>query len=232
MKNKHIIRILTIAIIYGLISITGCNEPITEFGFDGHLSGRVIDDDGNIVSGDNKLATFAVDALGEMDQTSMVLRIKPDGTFANSKLYPQRYEVHLIGPFLESPTPIETIDLTGGKKVVKDFHVTPFLTISKPVLNGTPSATEIKIDYDIRENGGKTAQLREIYVSTVSWPTRTTGTGIGYWSSLTVVSTNQGTATITGLQPNTKYFVRIGAMASGQTLFNHSEQISVQTSGN
>ncbi len=124
------------------------------------------------------------------------------------------------------------LDLTGGKIVTKDFQVTPLLTIPPPVLNGNPASTEIMVDYNITGNAGNTPNLREIYCSTVSWPTRTTGTGTvggGYFTKTTTVDTDQGTATITGLEPNTKYFIRVGARADGQTLFNHSEQITVTT---
>ena len=218
----------------GLIFLSSCNEPVYEFGFDGQLTGKIVDPNGNPVSGDIKVTTFAVRALGEKDITSMVIRIKNDGTFDNDKLYPQSYKVWLIGPFIGGRTDTVIVDLTGGKSVVKDYQVTPLLTIGKPVLNGTPTSTEIKVDYNITGNGGNTPNLREIYCSTVSWPTRTTGSGTaggGYSTRTVTVTENAGTATITGLSPNTRYYIRVGARAAGQNLFNHSLQISVTTPG-
>jgi hypothetical protein len=229
MKNI-IVKKLTYLLV-GMVWLASCNDPVTEFGFDGQLVGKVVDGNGNIVSGDIKSATYAVQAKGDNDLVSMVMRVKGDGTYANLKLYPQLYDVTLVGPFIESPLNVGTVDLTGGKSVEKDFQVTPLLTIPAPVVNGNPSATEIKIDFNIAGNGGNTPNLREIIVSTVAWPTRTTGTGSGYFTKMTTVSENQGTATVTGLQPNTKYYVRIGARAAGQSLFNLSEQISVTTPG-
>jgi hypothetical protein len=232
MKDNKIIKYLAIICILGLANLTGCNEPIEDFGFDGQLRGKVVDANGDFISGDNKVATYAVHALGERDRVSMVMRIKPDGTYANAKLFPQSYKVWLIGPFIGARTDTVVIDLTGGKEILKDFQVIPLLNVAKPTINGNPTATQVKIDYNVAGNGGNTPNLREIYVSTVAWPTRTTGTGIGYASVNTTVTANQGTATISGLKPNTKYYVRVGARASGQSQFNHSDQISFTTPAN
>ncbi len=232
MEKVNLIKYFTIFLVTGLITLTGCNEPVYDFGFDGQLSGKIIDNNGDFVSGDIKVTTFAVHALGERDLAYMVMRINNDGTYVNTKLYPQSYKVMLIGPFIGAATEEIIIDLTGGNIVVKDFQVTPLLTIPSPVVNGSPTSTEIKVDYSITGNGGNSPDLREIYCSTVSWPTRTTGTGTvggGYFTNTVTVAADQGTATISGLQPNTKYFIRIGARADGQSLFNHSDQISVTT---
>ncbi len=229
MKKLISIRYSATLLAMIFLFMAGCVDPIFDYGYDGELAGSILDPNGNIVSGDIKVATFAVHAHGELDQDPMVLRVRDDGTYANTKLYPQSYEVSLVGPFVESPVPPVTVDLTGGKKVEKDFTVTPFLTISEPSISGNPSSNQISVNYNITGNGGNTAGLREIYVSTVSWPTRTTGSGAGYFTRLVVVDDDQGTAVIDGLQPNTRYFVRIGARASGQGLFNHSKQVSVTT---
>src|SRR5690606_20429584 len=140
--------------------------------------------------------TFAVEALGELDLATMVIRIKPDGTYANSKLYPQVYEVQLVGPFYESPVGPITADLTGGKTVVEDFQVTPFLTLAVPSVAGSPTSTEVTVDYGIVANGERAPEIMEIYCSTVAWPTRTTGTGMGYHTKTVSVDEARGTATI------------------------------------
>ena len=232
MKRIKLITQLVFFLITGLIIMNGCNEPVDDFGFDGQLSGKIVDNSNNIVSGDIKVTTFAVNALGELDKVSMVMRIKGDGTYNNIKLYPQKYKVWLVGPFVGAPTDTLPIDLTGGKNVEKDFQVTPLLTIPEPSVNGTPTSTEIKVDYSIVGNNGNNPNLREIICSTVSWPTRTTGSSTnfgGYSTKIVTVATNEGTATISGLTPNTKYFIRVGARAAGQNNFNHSLQISVTT---
>lgn len=232
MKKVNLIKYFTIYLVSGVITLTGCNKPVYEFGYDGQITGKIVDDNGNFVSGDIKTTTYAVQALGERDLVTMVMRINSDGTYANTKLYPQSYKVWLVGPFIGALTDTVIIDLNGGKVVVKDFQVTPLLTIPAPVVNENPTSTEIKVDYSITGNGGSSPNLREVYCSTVSWPTRTTGTGVGYFTKTTTVTANQGTTTITNLQPNTKYYIRVGARAAGQTLFNHSDQISATTAAN
>ena len=233
MKKLIFLKYLTIFLVAGLFILTSCNEPIYDFeGFDGQLSGKIVDANGNVISGDIKVTTFAVNATGEKDITSTVLRVKNDGTYANTTLHRQSYRVWLTGPFIGSPTDTIIVNLSGGQTVVKDYQVTPLLTIDTPVLNGNPSSAEIKVDYKITGNSGNTPNLREIYCSTVSWPTRTTGTGAaagGFFTRTVTLAQNQGTATISGLQPKTRYFIRVGARASGQALFNHSLQIIVTT---
>jgi hypothetical protein len=222
-------KILLWTVLAGLFS---CNEPITDFGFDGKITGIVTDNNGNPVSGDRKLATYSVHALGEFDKVPMVMRILGEGDYANTMLYPQSYKVTLRGPFIGSPTDTIVVDLTGGNIVAHNFTVTPLLTIPPPSISGNPTANEVNISYSITGNSGNIPNLREVYVSTVSWPTRTTGSGMGYQSVNLAVTADTGTATITGLQPDTRYFVRVGARAAGQSLFNHSEQIVFTTPAN
>jgi hypothetical protein len=231
MKNINIIKFIAIVGIVGSVGLTSCNDPVTEFGYDGQLSGKIVDANGNKVPGDIKLATFAVQARGDLDEVDMILRIKPDGTYANTRLYPQSYKVRLVGPFYESPTAQVAVDLTGGKVVEKDFQVTPFYSIAAPSISGNPTSTQVMVNYNITQNGDRVPNLRQVYVSTVSWPTSTTGSGGTYQTVTTAVTQNQGTATVSGLKPNTRYFIRIGARATGQNLFNLSEQISFTTPG-
>lgn len=226
MKKKSLFKYFVIVLIMN-IAITSCNEEIWDFGYDGSISGKISDPSGNFVSGDPNVAGLEVHAFGEKDKIPMIMRVKEDGTYANIKLYPQSYKVWVSGPVF--PTDTVVVDLKGGNAVAKDFVVTPFLTIAPPSLDGSPSATEIKVNYSITGNDGKTANLREIICSTVSWPNSTTGNGI-YWTTIKVtIANNQGTATITGLVSGTKYFIRIGARDSGTTLFNYSDQLIVTT---
>src|SRR5690606_28113301 len=119
----------------GLFINNSCINSVYEFeGFDRQLSGVIKDSKGDFVSGDIKSVAFSVNALGDFDQASMVLRINNDGTYANTKLFSQSYKIWLVGPFIESPTDPITIDLSGSEKITHDFQVTPFLTIPAPVL--------------------------------------------------------------------------------------------------
>lgn len=226
---KKIIQSLKYLVVMLIITalLTSCNKEVTDFGFDGTLSGLITESSGSFVSGDPNTANLEVRILGEKDLSPLIIRVKTDGTYANTKLYPQSYKVWLSGPVI----PIDTVmvDLTGGKSVTKDFVVTPLISIDPPVLSGTPTSTEISVNYNITGNGSNTPNLREIICSTASWPNTSTGSGYAWSTKKVTVATNSGTATVTGLTPGTKYYIRISARASGQTLFNYSDQITVTT---
>lgn len=221
------IRTITYVSILLMMVVASCNEPITEFGFEGSISGKIVDQSGIIVAGDITSGGFVVNALGDGDEVAMIMRIKGDGTFANNKLFPKVYTVSLSGPVSSSES--VSIDLTGNKAVVKDFVVTPFLTIAPPTLNGSPTSTEIKVNYSIVENDGKVASTRELYCSQIPYPNASTGSGPYYVTKKLGLSAKVGTATITGLTAGTKYYIRVGAKASGASAFNYSDQLIVTT---
>lgn len=210
-----------------LILGNACNEPITDFGFDGGIYGKVVDQNGNIVPGDIASGGFMIRALGEGDEVSMDMRVKGDGTFANLKLYPKKYTVRVEGPVF--PVEEVAIDLTGGQQVEHNFTVTPFLTIATPTLNGAATATEIKINYSIVGNEGKTAGTKEVYCSTVPYPNASTGSGPAYETKKVTLGTTSGIASITGLTSGKKYFIRVGSKATGASAFNYSDQLVVTT---
>lgn len=204
----------------------GCDEAITDYGFTGQISGSILDQSGNIVSGDITTTAMTVYVLGELDTEPIPIRVKGDGTYANIHLFPQKYKVWLDGPVANASE--YNVDLTGSP-VIQDFTVTPYLTIPPPSVSGSPTSTEVTVNYTITENAGYTAAVRSIYVSTVSYPGQSTGSG-AYWQTIKkTVNTNQGAEKITGLKPNTTYYIRLEARANGTTMFNLSDQISVKT---
>lgn len=204
-----------------------CNEPITDFGFDGGIYGKVVDQSGNIVPGDITSGGFMIRALGEEDEVSMDMRVKGDGTFSNLKLYPKKYVVRVEGPVF--PVNEVTIDLTGNQQAEHNFTVTPFLTIATPTVNGAPASTEIKINYSIIGNNGKTIGTKEVYCSTIPYPNASTGSGPYYETKKITLNAVSGVASVTGLTAGKKYFIRIGAKATGASAFNYSDQLIVTT---
>lgn len=226
MKNI-ITKLKYIIVLLPIIIFTSCNDQITDFGFDGSISGKIVDQSGNIVSGDITSSDFRVLAHGERDDIPMELRVKGDGTFANTHLYPQAYQVWVDGPVISSEE--VTADLDGGNAVTLDFIVTPFLSIPPPQVNGSATSSEVSLSYSITENQGHVVELRQIYASTVPHPTNTTGTGSHWHTQTVVMDENEGIVTITGLQPDTQYFIRIGARAEGASARNFSDQTIVTT---
>ena len=203
-----------------------CEETITEFGFDGSISGTVKDASGKIVPGDITSNNLVVKALGHGDKVSVDMRVKGDGTFQNTKLNPVMTKVWISGPVF----PLDTVFLNLADKniVIQDFVVVPFLTIAPPVIAGSPNATSVSINYTITGNNGKTASKRQIFTSTVPYPTSTIGSGPYYTTITTNLSDDSGNVTVNGLTSGTKYYLRVGAQASGAG-YNYSEQIIFTT---
>lgn len=227
MKTKYILKYSGL---FGLIILLtmACSKPITDFGFDGGISGTVRDAAGNLVGGDITNANFVVRVLAETDKSTIDLRIKGDGTFAHTKLYPVNSKVYISGPIVQAATDTVMLDLSGGKQVVHDFVVTPVFSIAKPVINGSPTATTASFDYNITANSTNTTSAREIYCSTVSFPNTSTGSGAAYSTVKASLPGNSGTVNLTNLKANTRYFVRVAARSSS-TQYNFSEQITFNT---
>ena len=219
--NKYlIISILSI------LFVCACNDPITDFGFDGQLHGTITDKSGNIVSGDLTTVAIEVYAQGEKDEVPMIMRLKPDGTYANTKLYPQKYKVWVTGAVFTNK-PID-IDLTGGKNVEMDFEVVPFIIIPKPT-EVSVSDTEIKVDYSIKANN-KVVDKMIAVCSTVSNPTPSTGNDATFsYTKVENLTDPSGSVTFTDLESDRIHYIRIFARASGQGLYNNSEQLILNT---
>jgi hypothetical protein len=211
-----------------LIFVAGCDKPITEFGFDGSISGTIKDAAGNIVPGDITTSNFIVRVLADGDISTIDMRVKGDGTFMNDKLYPVNSKVWISGPVVPAATDTVMLDLSGGQQVVHDFVVTPVFSIATPVISGTPTATTASFTYNITANSSKTPSAREIYCSTIPYPNTSTGSGPYYSTVKKTMTTNSGTVDLTGLKASTLYYVRIGVRSS-TTQFNFSDQITFTT---
>ncbi|MBN1108542.1 MAG: DUF3823 domain-containing protein [Bacteroidales bacterium] len=225
MKTKYILNSV-IAVLMLILAIS-CDKPITDFGFDGELSGTVKDAAGNIVPGDIMTSNFVVRVLAETDVSTIDLRVKGDGTFSHTKLYPVLSKVYISGPIVPAQSDTVFIDLSKGVQA-HDFVVTPVFTIAKPVIVDTPSDTTVNVSFSITENSANTPSAREIYCSTVQYPNTSTGSGAAYSTIKKSLSSNSGTYQITGLKWNTRYFIRIGVKSS-TTQYNFSEQVTLTT---
>ena len=229
MKISYINKIFSFFSVLSLLLFWGCEKNITEFGFDGVISGTIKTADGSIVAGDMTNNTLIVQALGEGDLVTTVIRVDGDGTYQNTKLFPAKTKIWLTGPVITEGSDTIEIDFTTRKEQVYDFTVIPFLSIKTPVLNGTPTSATITVDYDIKGNAGYTSKTRNIYCGTYRYPNNSIGSGTFYTTKIVPVNTDSGTATITGLVSGTKYYIRVGATANGSNYQNFSEQIIVTT---
>ena len=159
----------------------------------------------------------------------MDMRVKGDGTYQNTKLYPKNYRIWVTGPITLVDDTLR-VDFTKNKEVSHDFVVTPFISLDMPVLVGSAASTTAVVSFAMTTNSGKTVSKRELYCSTNPYPNASTGNGPFFHSVKVNLTANSGSANITGLTANTTYFVRIGAQATGATGMNFSDQITFTTS--
>lgn len=209
--------------------LAGCDKPITDFGYNGSITGTIRDANGNIVPGDITSSSFIVRVKAEGDISTIDMRVKGDGTFGNTKLYPAKSKVWISGPVVAASSDTVELDLSATPVITHDFVVTPVFSLSTPGIVGTPTANSVSISYIITANSSKTPNKRELYCSTIPFPNTSTGSGAYYSTIKVTLSSNSGTANVTGLAPNTNYFVRIGAQSSS-TPMNFSDQITFTTS--
>ncbi|WP_375586257.1 hypothetical protein [Cyclobacterium xiamenense] len=228
--KKHLILA---AMTVFLVVISGCEEIVTDFGFDGQISGLILDQNGNPVSGDAANPAFTVFALGEQDRVPLELRVNGDGSYANLHLYPQRYTVWVEGP-VDGPGQGElTVDLTG-RPVEQNIMVTPFLVIPPPTVS--VSGGELQVNYSISPSQGHGVRERVVLVSTVAKVGVNTGNGPRWQTRELDLSDNSGMASVP-LDANLlamsrergggNLHIRIAARSDQTTDWNHSLPIVI-----
>lgn len=212
--------------ISSLFVLSGCKFSDVEE-FNGTITGVISDANEKIVPADIMSNTLVVKVLGEGDITPITIRVKGDGRYQNTNLFPKKYSVWLEGAIV--PITAFDVDLTKGY-IEKNITVTPYLSISNEII-GTPLASSVKVKYKITTNTTSVPAKREIYCSTLTYPTANSGSGPYYSSQKVVITNDEGEATITGLTTNTKYYIRTGANVSGKGM-NYSPQLEITTSAN
>ena len=228
---KEIYKTIKICLLslFAVFLMTSCSEEITDFGNDRAFSGVIKDQLGNAVHGTITKDELSVFILGEDETQATVLRVNGDGIYQNTKLFPKIYKAWLKGPvFLDNPSDTITLDFTRNQSLVQDWAVTPYLSIATPEITSGPTATSAGFNYSFTGNNGKTASKREIYCSTSPFPDTSRGSGYGYQTVKKSLTGDSGVTSVTGLTPNTKYYVRIGGSADG-TAFNYSDQVIFTT---
>jgi len=217
--NKNSILFLLVILTFTSYS---CSYVETEFGFDGSINGTIKDGNGNPLYGDINSNNLIVRLLGEKDNETIDVRVNGDGTFQNIRMYPKLHKAWVEGPIVFSDT--VTIDFSENLDQVHDFTVTPL--ISPKIVNGTVNGTTINVEYLIVPTDANTVSKMEIYCSTVKFPTASIGSMTNIYTTKTVsLAALSGNTQISGLEPGTKYYLRIGAQASASKVMNYSNQI-------
>ena len=217
------------SILYLLIMLAlttyGCSYIDTEFGFEGSISGKIQDGNGNTLFGDINSNNLIVRLLGENDKETIDIRVNGDGTFRNVRMYPKLHKAWVEGPIVFSDTVL--IDFGENLDQVHDFTITPLIT--PKIVSGTASGTSIAVEFSIVPTDPNTVSKKEIYCSTVKFPTASIGSMTNIYTTKTVtLAALSGNTQITGLVAGTTYYLRIGAQASAAKIMNYSNQVEVK----
>jgi hypothetical protein len=208
-----------------------CDDSVTDFGFNGALSGVIVDQTGAPVRGNTATNDLRVRIQGVDELQPLDIRVTHDGTFTNTHLFPQVYKLWLEGPVSGGPTAENPLEVDSRNRPVQNITVTPFLNIGKPTVS-QPSGNSVQVTYNITPAAGREVQTganRVVWASTVQWPGPTTGNvGQRTHTVTTQLSANSGTATVSGLRAGERYCIRVGARAVGTTLWSYSDRTCVQ----
>ncbi|MFH5831341.1 hypothetical protein ACG2E4_02885 [Halalkalibaculum sp. DA384] len=215
-----------------VVVLSSCSETVTDFGYDGQISGMILDQDGNPVSGDISNAALTVFVLGEEDRVPLELRVNGDGSYSNLQLYPQSYTVWIEGP-VDGPGD-QNVDLTGDP-VEHNITVTPYLVIPEPT--ATVSGGDLEVNYEITPSQGHTAEERVVLVSSVAKVGVNTGNGPRWQTRQETLGSNSGTATVTldsellemaEERGGGNLHIRVAARSDQTTEWNYSVPIAIE----
>ncbi len=220
------IYIKLILVTFIFIAVLSCDDEVTDFGFNGTISGMVKDSDGSPLFGDLNSNNLVIYLLGEGDEQPTQIRVDGEGTYQNLKMFPKAHKVWLEGPIISSDT--ISVDFNSQTTYEQTFTVVP--KISPKVISATAQGQAIAVDYTISPNEGNTVDKMEIYCSTVAYPTAATGSRTNVYFTKTVELPGlSGNVTIDGLESGIEYHLRIGAQAQGSAVMNYSNQVNVTT---
>jgi hypothetical protein len=156
---------------------------------------------------------------------------KADGTFNNSKLFANTYDVTPVnGPFIQPET--KRVDIKGVNKI--EFTVTPYLNVTNP--NCLLSGDVLTVTFKISRPDAVTSKLNNAFVA-IDWnpnvgnAVNKTKQTINY-SSIDDKSVLGATQTVTinlanvGIKKGYKYYVRIGACTNANnSRYNYSTRM-------
>lgn len=223
MKVRNIKLILLTLVSLAILS---CESEVTDFGFNGTITGIVKDNDGTNLYGDLNSNNLVVYLLGEGDEQPTQIRVDGEGHYQNLKMFPKAHKVWLEGPIVASDT--VSVDFGAQEIVEQTFTVVPF--ISPKISSASAQGEAIGVEYTITPNDGNTVSKMEIYCSTVKYPTAATGSRTNvYFTKTVALQELTGNVVIDGLESGVEYFIRIGAQAQGAAVMNYSNQIKVTT---
>ena len=205
-----------------LVLLTQCNKKDDFSSYSGAITGTIKDNNNIVLHGDLNSNNIIVRLLGEGDKSTTDIRVNGEGEYTNTRMFPKTYKAWLEGPIVTSDTIV--VDLSTGDQV-KDFVTVPL--IFPKVINCTVVGTSVSVDYSLLENAGNVIDKKEVYCSTVPYPTASTGSRTNvYFTKIVSLPVSAGSILIEALTPG-KYYIRIGAKAKSSVLLNYSNQFEV-----
>lgn len=226
MKIKNI---LSCGFIVVSLSITSCSKDNYKAP-DAGIKGEVIDVTTNEpiqTEQPNGVKIRLLEVSYGDDVTPIDFWCKSDGTFENSNLFADKYEVVPIeGAFFPADT--AAVDVSGTTTV--DFKVTPFLTVKA---TATPATGSVITNYTISRTqaGGKITACKTLVSFTPSVSNTINEFSVVHDLSAVPddsVLNHPYTDTVRGLTSGETYYVRVGAIAANaNNKYNYSKIFTV-----
>ena len=194
------------------------------------VSGRIVDAQTNalVESGGSNSGTI-VKFYQNNSAQALLFKTMPDGTFTNSRVFAGNYRYVAEGPF-QVITDTPSIVIKANTEI--EIKVTPNVRLIASVVSKSGTTAVIKVTYE-KLAVGQALKFLGVAWSTVTNPNKFAfGVDGGYIENNVQsqdLSSGEQQFTITGLKPNTKYYVRASAqvIAPGN-YYNYSTQIEVQ----
>lgn len=157
--------------------------------------------------------------------------LNPDGSYKNDFIYSGKYKVVPTGPFFYT----DTVNVTISGATTLDIKVTPYLNVTTTEVSKT--ATSITVRVKVALPAGSTQKIARVLAVAAPFNTVDVNTYAGERGLTNTEAVDNSTIlnssydyTITGLKPNTKYYVRGG----GRTIntgnyYNYSPMLAITT---
>jgi hypothetical protein len=155
----------------------------------------------------------------------------PDGTFINQKVFSGSYSLTAEGPFTLVSQERLPVDLSKDTEV--EIKVVPNLRVKATLISSTTNSATVKLQY---ERVNKTQALSQIGLA---WSTYPNPNMLVFAGGKTILEniTDQSVAdagekvfTLTGLLPNTTYYVRgASRTVNPGNFYNYSPQFEIKT---
>jgi hypothetical protein len=221
-KMKNILFFLTLVLLSSC-EIDNYDEPNLT------VSGRIIDSQNSalVESGGSNGGTIVKFYQSNSSQ-ALLFTTMPDGTFTNSRVFPNNYRYTAEGPF-QIITDTTSIAIKGNTEI--EIKVVPNVRLTASVVSKSGTTATVKVTYEKVPTSETLVKLGLVW-SNVTEPNIFTFTG-GNIITKDVQSMNLTSGeeefTVTDLKAGTKYYVRATAVTNAPgNYYNYSTQIEVQ----